>query len=124
VNRSFDRSAHLRKGKEVENQALEFLSHKGLTLVERNFRCPRGEVDLIMMDRQELVFVEVRYRSNGTFGGALDSITSSKQQKLRIAAEIYLQRNSSLAFKGCRFDVLAIDGNGGKANTHWISDAF
>ena len=115
---------HLRKGKTAESQALTFLESKGLSLIERNFRCRCGEIDLIMLHDQDLVFVEVRYRRKDSFGGAVESIDSRKQRKIRMAAEAYLQQNETLMCKGCRFDVLAIDGEEERSSIQWISDAF
>lgn len=105
-------------GQEAENLAAEFLQRQGLKLVERNFRCRLGEIDLIMKDRNTLVFVEVRLRKNNHFGGAGASITSHKQGKLIRAAQHYLQQQT--AQPPCRFDALLLDGG----KMEWIKDAF
>ena len=118
------RKSHLVKGKNFEDQSLKFLEAQGLVLLERNFHCRSGEIDLIMMHKQDLVFVEVRYRGNDMFGGAAQSVGTQKQGKLRLAAQTWLQKNETLAFRGCRFDVLAIDGEQGNTRMDWISDAF
>ena len=115
---------HLEKGKTWEDEALRFLESQGLILLERNFNCRSGEIDLIMMHKKDLVFVEVRYRSNDIFGGAAQSVGKQKQGKLRLAAQTYLQKNENLTFSGCRFDVLAIDSKQGNIHMDWISDAF
>ena len=91
-----------------EAQALSYLQQHQLTLVERNFRCKGGEIDLVMHTDAVLVFVEVRNRSVGRHGTATDSITHSKQKRLIVAAQIYLQRYRHPP--PCRFDVVAIDG--------------
>lgn len=78
-----------------------------MRLVERNFRCTGGEIDLIMRERDTLVFVEVRLRAGASHGGAAASITPAKQRRLILAAQVYLQRQASLP--PCRFDVVAID---------------
>ncbi|NKB75898.1 MAG: YraN family protein [Gammaproteobacteria bacterium] len=124
ISKSSQEPDHLQKGKAFEGKALDFLESRGLSLVERNFSCRRGEIDLIMFHDQDLVFVEVRYRRNDAFGGAAASIGTKKQRKIRTAAEAYLQKNDSLMFKGCRFDVLAIEGEGEALQINWISDAF
>ena len=70
------------RGALAEAAAAEFLAGRGLRLLERNYRCRFGEIDLIMSDGRTLVFVEVRYRRNKSFGGALESITVAKREKL------------------------------------------
>jgi len=106
------------KGRLGEVQALAFLQHNGLTLVERNFRCKTGEIDLIMFDRGSLVFIEVRKRASAFFGGAAASVTASKQAKLISAAHAFLRRYDKAPV--CRFDVLAIDGE----KVDWLKNAI
>jgi putative endonuclease len=118
------KAAHLRRGEDVEAAALEFLLTRNFQLVEKNYHSRYGEIDLIMMDRQNLVFVEVRYRSNNIFGGAAQSIDQRKQQRLRRTAEKFLQQNHSMAFDGCRFDVIAVSGSHSNYKIDWIKDAF
>jgi putative endonuclease len=91
-----------------EDAALAHLRRHGLTLVDRNFRCRGGELDLVMREGATLVFVEVRRRASRRFGGAAASIGSAKQARLVLAAQIYLQRYRMPPV--CRFDVIAIDG--------------
>jgi len=76
-------------------------------LLERNYLCKGGELDLIMRDGASIVFVEVRLRSSATFGGALASITPAKQRRMVVAAQTWLQGKKTLP--PCRFDALAID---------------
>lgn len=97
------------QGQAGEDTALAHLTTHGLSLVERNFRCKGGEIDLIMRQRDTLVFVEVRKRADMRHGGAAASVTSAKQARLIIAAQIFLQRNKMPP--ACRFDVIAIDGD-------------
>ncbi len=115
---------HLERGRRAESAALDYLEAKGLELVETNYSCLCGEVDLVMMDRDELVFIEVRYRKSLLFGGAIDSINAAKKRKLKLTAEYFLQNNRKMEFKHCRFDVLAITGNGANLLIDWICDAF
>src|SRR5438132_2871194 len=107
------REALARTGKQIrgqagEDDALAYLARQGLTLVERNFRCKGGEIDLIMRHGDTLVFVEVRKRADMRFGGAAASIGRAKQRRLMLAAQVYLLRYRSPP--ACRFDVFAIDG--------------
>lgn len=95
-------------GNAAEDAALAHLSACGLALVERNFRCKGGEIDLIMRDGPSLVFVEVRRRASASHGGALASITPAKQRRLIHAAQYYLLRYKPLP--PCRFDVVALEG--------------
>lgn len=106
------------QGRAGEDEALEYLTQRGLTLVERNFRCKGGEIDLIMQQHSMLVFVEVRKRADNRHGGAAASVTPAKQGRLIIAAQIYLQRYRMPP--ACRFDVVAIDG----AALTWLKSAI
>lgn len=96
-------------GANGEERALAYLQQQGLRLVERNFRCKMGEIDLIMRQDAVLVFVEVRARADDRHGGAAASITPAKQRRLIRTAQFYLQRLRTLP--ACRFDVIAIDGD-------------
>jgi putative endonuclease len=115
------------RGQDAEQACCQYLQQQGLKLLERNYHGRRGELDLIMLDNNTVVFVEVRYRKNNAFGGALESITASKQHKLRITAEQYLQQETRL--KNGRFDVVAMTGKvQNNSSNHytfeWIKNAF
>jgi putative endonuclease len=108
-------------GKRYENIALSYLQKAGLELIERNVCYPVGELDLIMSDRQTIVFVEVRFRRSDAFGGAIQSVTLKKQRRLLKAASHWLMaQNRSLEDTDCRFDIFAITGN----EVEWIENAF
>jgi putative endonuclease len=102
------KTASTTSGQAGEDAALDYLIEQGLTLVERNFRCRHGEIDLIMQQQSVLVFVEVKKRASARFGGAAASVTPAKQARLVTAAHIYLQKYHRPP--ACRFDVLAIEG--------------
>jgi len=102
------RTEQQRLGRLGEDRALAHLSAAGLVLVERNFLCKAGEIDLIMRHGAHLVFVEVRRRAGSRYGGAAASVTPAKQRRLIHAAQFYLQRYRHLP--PCRFDLVAIDG--------------
>ena len=110
-------------GNRGEKLALSYLKKQGLRLHEKNYHCRYGEIDLIMWNDDYLVFVEVRYRKNKLFGGALESIDQSKQEKLRRSAEDYLMRTKNNATP-CRFDILCLSGNLNKPEYQWIKNAF
>ena len=105
-------------GQAAEVRALRYLQTQGLTLQQQNFRCRFGEIDLIMRDGDALVFVEVRQRQNGRYGGALASVTQSKQHKLLATARFFLQAYPTLP--ACRFDVVAIEGE----RLHWLKNVI
>jgi putative endonuclease len=113
---------HLLKGKSAEEQARQHLEQRGLQLLVRNYRCKRGEIDLIMQDGDTLVFIEVRYRKSANYGTPVESITAQKQHRLLATAKHYLQRQRvSVA---CRFDVIGITGSSADSRIDWIKDAF
>lgn len=95
------------RGAAAEALAADFLIARGLTIVERNFRCRAGEIDLIARDRETLVFVEVRLRRGAAFGGAAASITVAKRQRIARAARFYLGRLGQEP--PCRFDAILLD---------------
>lgn len=111
---------HLTEGQTAEKIAATFLQKNGLRLLEKNYRCAHGEIDLIMHDGKTLVFVEVRLRSSTKFGGAGMSINRNKQQKLARTAELYLQTYGDSA---CRFDAILMHALDITA-VEWIRDAF
>jgi len=102
------RTAQQQLGQHGEDRALAYLVAQGLVLIERNFRCKAGEIDLIMRHGAHLVFVEVRRRASSSFGGAAASVTGAKQQRLVLAAQYYLLRYRQPP--PCRFDLVALDG--------------
>jgi putative endonuclease len=111
-------------GTHMENIALHYLQKQGLRLLERNFQCFSGEIDLIMRDRVQVIFVEVRHRGHAKYGSALESITPAKIQKLTKAATLYLQRKKWLYTVSSRFDVVALDGDSTEPVVSWIKNAW
>ncbi len=114
-----DRSG--KSGQESEDKALRHLQSAGLTLIERNYLCRRGEIDLIMQHADDIALIEVRQRSNTGFGSAAESVTIHKQRRLIAAAEHWLASHPRYAEYPLRFDVVGIDGEG---RLDWIRDAF
>jgi len=109
------------RGREAERLALTFLQKQGLRLLAQNWRCSSGELDLVMRDKDSVVFIEVRYRRSNRFGGAAQSVDSHKQRKLARSAQQFLQQNPALNNQTCRFDVIAL---GEAAQPQWIKNAF
>ena len=96
-----------RDGARAEQLAAEFLTARGLVVVERNWRRRCGELDLVARDGETLVFVEVRLRTRREFGGAAASITPAKRARLTAAAGHYLAGLASTP--ACRFDAVLLD---------------
>ena len=122
------KATHLKQGEDAEAACCNHLKKQGLKLLEKNYSARQGEIDLVMLDKNILVFVEVRFRKNDLFGGGLESITPSKQLKLRKTAELYLQQNSK--YKNARFDVVSMSKNNQTSDDKqeytfdWVTNAF
>ena len=112
------------QGQLAEDAALAFLQARGLRLIERNARFSVGEIDLILLDQDTLVFVEVRQRKSDAFGGAAQSIDRRKMEKCALAAQCWLKRNRQLAESPCRFDAVLLTGRENGWRIEWLQDAF
>jgi len=113
------------KGSSAETYARHYLEEQGLRFLEANFASKTGEIDLIMRHRENLVFIEVRFRTQKGFATAAESVTYKKQQKLRKTAQFYLLKRFNSHNIPCRFDVVAIDCSAsGDTHTNWIKNAF
>lgn len=114
------------QGSFYEEMAGKYLEKKGLKPLTKNFRHRQGEIDLIMRHNSTLVFVEVRYRKQNSFGSAEESITQRKQQSIISTAKYYLMQQK-LWDTPCRFDVVTIKPSNLIFRTHdinWIISAF
>jgi putative endonuclease len=114
-------------GARGEALALAHLQAHGLTLVERNYRCRAGEIDLVMLEGSTLVLTEVRYRGSDDFGGAAASVTWRKQRRLVNAAGYLLMKRTELKRYPARFDVVAITAPAAGETAErieWIKRAF
>ncbi len=112
------------QGGRWEKLAESFLHKRGLKTLERNYHSRFGEIDLIMMDRQTLVFTEVRYRRDNAHGSGAESVTFTKQKRITRAAQRFLQQHQHHASLGCRFDVVSIGNEEGRVLLNWIRNAF
>ncbi|MDR1853928.1 MAG: YraN family protein [Azoarcus sp.] len=112
------------RGRLGEARAAEWLVAQGLKILARNVRCRAGEVDLVCLDRDALVFVEVRLRSNARYGGAAESITAAKRHRIVFAARWWLTvAGRAHQNRPCRFDAVLFDD--AEATTpRWIRGAF
>jgi putative endonuclease len=110
-------------GREGERIAERFLKKKGYKLVERNYRCAVGELDLIVLDQRVIVFVEVKTRTGSGYGTPLDAVEFRKQQKMILAAQFFLNAKK-LGQREARFDVVGISWPGGEPAIEHIENAF
>lgn len=110
---------HLKQGTAAENLACQYLSQQGLNLVEKNYRCQYGELDIIMKHDKTLVIVEVRFRQSTKYGTALETITHKKQSRIIAATQHYLQKNNINS--PIRFDAVAISASN---QIKWVKNAF
>ncbi len=114
-------------GRRGEDRALAHLEAHGLSLLERNYRCRAGEIDLVLRDGEVLVLVEVRSRSRRDFGGAAASISRGKQRRFVLAAKHLMLTRPQYRPLRVRIDVVAIDppAQAGDAPVvTWIRNAF
>ena len=99
------------QGAIFEQKAREYLEQQGLHFIAANQRFKTGELDLIMQEQQQIIFIEVRQRKSARFGSALESVNYNKQQKLLKTANQWLaQHQLSLETANCRFDLITFDG--------------
>ena len=110
-------------GQDGERIAERYLSKKGYRLVERNYRCPVGEMDLIVLDRRVIVFVEVKTRVGESFGSPLESVHPRKQHKMIQTALFFLSEHK-LHHRDARFDVVGISFAGREPVVEHIENAF
>ncbi len=107
------------RGNQAELGARSFLEKQGCQVLVSNFRSKTGEIDLIVIDRATLVFVEVRYRAENSRGSGAESVTHTKQRRIISTAEYFLVTHPQYRLWPCRFDVISMD-----AKINWIRRAF
>ncbi len=107
------------RGRRGEDLAVSLLERRGYEVIETNFRCRVGEIDIVAREGGDLVFVEVRTRAGGERGGALETVGARKRERLARVAEAYLALRNP-AFVSCRFDVVGITGK----QMEIVTDAF
>ena len=112
-------------GRAAEQQALSHLERHGLRLLAQNWACRLGELDLVMLDGDTVVFVEDRYRLHAGWGGALESVDARKRRKVSATAQFFLQQEPRWAKHPCRFDVVAMCASAQPSERlNWIQNAF
>ncbi len=111
-------------GAAFEQRAGAELARAGLKLLARNYTTRHGELDLVMLDGDTVVFVEVRYRVHPGHGNAVASVTRGKQDKLIRTAQLWLAAHPQHAQRPCRFDVVSYDGPAVDARMQWLRGTF
>ena len=116
----------LAEGFGFEERAAQWVEAQGWQILQRNYRCKLGEIDIIAKDKGQLVFIEVRARSNSRFASAAASVDYRKQQRLLRTAALYLRTAGRRQNLSCRFDVIAFEPrqSGQDAEPRWIRSAF
>ncbi len=112
------------RGKEAENIACKFIKRHGLKVIKKNFRSKFGEIDIIALDKNTLVFLEVRSVSSLKFGLPEESITSSKKRKLVNTAQVFIKNNETMKKYSYRFDFIGIVWKTDKPDIKWIKNVF
>lgn len=112
------------RGQWAEQLAQKHLEARGLKVLERNYRCPRGEIDLVLREGKTLIFVEVRYRARSEFGTAAESVDPRKRARILRCAQHYLQSHANARDAVCRFDVVLVQGVADTPGIEWIPNAF
>ena len=112
TNNVFGKLLPAKRGQAAERRARQHLEQRGLTFVEQNYHCRRGELDLVMQDGEQWVFVEVKFRNDRGFADTEASIHASKRRKMESAIAFYMQaHNLHPDYTLCRMDVVAITGD-------------
>jgi len=112
------------RGVDWERTAERYLQRRGLRTLARNYQSRFGEIDLVMRDAAELVFVEVRYRHSERYGSGAESVTPAKQRRIASAAGLYLRQHPGADRLPCRFDVVSITEGAEGPRFDWIRQAF
>lgn len=109
-------------GRKAEQRAENYLQQQGMSTLQKNYYCPSGEIDLIMQENNEIVFIEVRSRKCNDFGTAAETVDRKKQRKIITTAKFFLHQNSWTTSMMCRFDIIEVQIDG--EDIQWIKDAF
>jgi putative endonuclease len=110
-------------GKAGEDLAERYLKRQGYAIVQRNYRCPLGEIDLIALNKRVVVFVEVKTRRVDTSGAPLESVNAVKQRRLKRTALHYLNKHR-LHDRDVQFDVVGISLRSDPPTVQHVRHAF
>ncbi len=112
----------MKLGQRGEDLAAAYLQKKGYKIIQRNFKTLIGEIDIIARDRDVLVFIEVKTRESLEYGHPFESVNKNKKRKIANVAMLYLKRLKDIP--PCRFDVVSVYYEQGRAEFNLIQDAF
>lgn len=112
------------QGHTVEEAACRFLQQQGLQRLDQNYTLRQAELDLVMLAGDTVVFVEVRYRRSDRYGTPAETVTASKQRRLRLAATHWLQAHPGMRQRPCRIDVVAVRPGESGLQFEWITNAL
>lgn len=107
-------------GNDVEEYVVKYLSSKGIRIIDRNFYTKHGELDIIGMDDEYLVFFEVKYRKDGKYGNPLEAVTKKKIRNLYNASRIYLYLKHYPENTFIRFDCIGVS----EGKIEWLKNAI
>ena len=122
--RRLRRTPHITRGRRAERRAERHLKRRGLAPVKRNYARATGEVDLVMLDGDQLVFVEVRYRGPGAWSSPLESVDRAKQRRIVQTGELFRRDHPEHRFRPVRFDVVAATKGNLGLELEWTRNAF
>ncbi|NOX08397.1 MAG: YraN family protein [Gammaproteobacteria bacterium] len=112
-------------GKQAEQYAYQLLLQQGLQIIEQNWYCRQGEIDLIAQTNDTLIFIEVRYRTRSDYGNGAESVHYHKRRKIISCARYYIHTHPAVEKCMIRFDVFSMSrDSAGEFSSHWIQDAF
>ena len=111
-------------GQRTEFAAINFLTNKGLILIDANVYYRFGEIDLVFLEQNTIVFVEVKYRSKENYGTALEAVTAKQARRLQKSAEAWLQQYDTCDRFPSRYDLVAISGPMNNLQFHWVKNIF
>lgn len=110
-------------GNQGEDLAVQYLRQQGYRILDRNYYCPYGEIDIVCERNRDIIFVEVKTRRSERFGSAEEAVTFTKQQRLRKTALHYLQQKNQ-PFRDMGFDVITVRLDGPQPVINHIKSAF
>jgi len=112
------------RGDHAEKIAVEFLKKNKFRVVQNNYHCRWGEIDIIARYNDILAFTEVRYRKTNCYGHAWETVNTAKQQRIIKTAQTFLLENSKYEEFCLRFDLISLDGDLNDPDIEWFQNAF
>ena len=116
--------SHITRGRRSERRAERYLKRRGLATVTRNYARTTGEVDIVMLDGDDLVFVEVRYRGPGAWTSGVESVDRAKQRRIVRTCDLFRRDHPEHRFRAVRFDVVAATKGNLGLELEWTRNAF